>query len=104
MFQTHLPDGGRLNYIAFLSDLVKLIAVHLSEWMSTIYLQTATSYFKSHFPELRANAALFVGLVGSHSLKVPHSRNIAQSLTRLLHDPNKMVRLQAIEAVSLMYG
>lgn len=48
---------------------MKLIAAHLTEHMATTYLQAATSYCKSVAPELRANAALFVGLVGGHLLR-----------------------------------
>ena len=105
MFQTHLPDQGRLNYSAFLTDLVKLMAVDFEDWMSSTYLPAAASYFKSSSPELRSNAALYVGLLCgvSQSTSSQH-RNVTLALTRLLHDPVKPVRLQAMNAISLMFG
>lgn len=106
MFQTHLPDQGRLNYAAFLTDLVKLMAVDFEDWMSSTYLPAAASYFKSSSPELRSNAALYVGLlcgVSPQSTSSQH-RNVTLALTRLLHDSVKPVRLQAMNAISLMYG
>lgn len=103
MFQTHLPDQGRLNYSTFLKDLVKLMAVDLNEWIMSTYLLAAVSYFKSPAPELRASAALLVGLFCSH-IPSAHHRSVSLSLTRLLHDPNKVVRLQAMEAIGLMFG
>jgi hypothetical protein len=107
MFQAHLPDEGRLNYLTFLTDLVKLIAVDCEEWITSNYLPAATSYFKSSSPDLRANAALFVGLLcGASRLDTIASqqRNVSLSLIRLLHDPVKSVRLQAMSAISLMFG
>lgn len=107
MFQTHLPEEGRLNYLTFLTDLVKLIAVDCEEWITSNYLPAATSYFKSPAPELRANAALFVGLLCGASrstIIATQQRNVSLSLIRLLHDPVKSVRLQAMNAISLMFG
>ena len=107
MFQTHLPDEGRLNYTTFLTDLVKLIAVDCEEWVISNYLPAATSYFKSSSPELRANAALYVGLLCGASRPIviaSQQRNVSLSLIRLLHDPVKAVRLQAMGAISLMFG
>jgi hypothetical protein len=107
MFQAHLPDEGRLNYLTFLTDLVKLIAVDCEEWITSNYLPAATSYFKSSSPDLRANAALFVALLcGASRLDTIASqqRNVSLSLIRLLHDPVKSVRLQAMSAISLMFG
>lgn len=107
MFQTHLPEEGRLNYVTFLTDLVKLIAVDCEEWITSNYLPAATSYFKSPAPELRANAALFVGLLcgaSRSSIIATQQRNVSLSLIRLLHDPVKPVRLQAMAAMSLMFG
>ena len=103
MFQTHLPDQGKLNYSAFLTDLVKLMSADLNEFMSTTYLQAAMSYFRSPWPELRANAAFFVGLVCGHT-KSLNTSPISLNLTRLLQDPHKQVRLQAMRAIGLMYG
>lgn len=107
MFQTHLPDEGRLNYATFLTDLIKLIAVDCEDWITSTYLPAATSYFKSSAPELRANAALFVGLLcgaSRSSIIASQQRNISLSLIRLLHDPVKTVRLEAMGAISLMFG
>lgn len=107
MLQTHLPDGGRLNYGAFLVDLSKLIIKDHGEWISTTYLPAAASYFKSSVPELRANAALYVGLLcGTSQPKCNENsiKNVTVSLIRLLHDPVKAVRLQAMDAIALMFG
>lgn len=107
MFQTHLPDEGRLNYVTFLTDLVKLVAVDCEEFVVSNYLPAATSYFKSSAPELRANAALYVGLLCGASrstIIASQQRNVSLSLIRLLHDPVKAVRLQAMGAISLMFG
>lgn len=107
MFQTHLPDEGRLNYTTFLTDLVKLVAADCEEWVINTYLPAATSYFKSPVAELRANAALYVGLLCGATrptVIASQQRNISLSLIRLLHDPVKAVRLQAMGAISLMFG
>lgn len=107
MFQTHLPEEGRLNYTTFLTDLVKLIAVDCEEWLTSTYLPAATSYFKSSSADLRANAALYVGLLcgaSRPSIIASQQRNVSLSLIRLLHDPVKTVRLEAMGAISLMFG
>lgn len=106
MFQTHLPDDGRLNYKSFLTDLVKLIAIDCEDWIANTYLPAATSYFKSFAPELRANAALYVGLLCGatrSSTIASQQRNVSLGLIRLLHDPVKTVRLEAMGAISLMF-
>lgn len=107
MLQTHLPDDGKLNYSAFLVDLVKLIVKDHGELVHSTYLPAATSYFKSSVPELRANAALYVGLLcGTSQPKCNENsmKNVTVSLIRLLHDPVKAVRLQAMDAIALMFG
>lgn len=108
LFQTHLLDDGQLDYVLFLGDLVKLIAAHFEEWVHSTYLPAAASYFKSSVPELRANAALYVGLlcgIKSHggTAELQQNRSVSISLTRLLHDPVKTVRLQSMEAINLMF-
>ena len=109
LFQTHLSDAGRLDYALFLSDVAKVMAAHFDEWIHSTYLPAAASYFKSSVPGLRANAALYVGLLcgvtssNGGGIQQNH-RSISLSLTRLLHDPVKTVRLQAMEAIGLMFG
>lgn len=104
LFQSNLQDGGQLDYLSFITDLIKLMAADYEEWIHSTYLPAGASYFKSSVPGLRANAALYVGLLCGVSRSHSQNRNISLSLTRLLHDPVKMVRLQAITSISLMYG
>lgn len=108
IFHTYLTNDGQLDYDAFLADLVKLVAVDCEDWVHTTYLPAAASYFKSPTAVLRANAALYVGLLcgvsSNNSSNPSQSRNICLSLTRLLHDPVKAVRLQAMNAISLMFS
>ena len=105
IFRAHLADGGgRLNYKKFLTDVVKSMDSQCP--LATTYLPSAISYFKSGVAELRGNAAFYAGLLcGKDSSEFnQQKRNVATNLIRLLHDPVKSVRLEAMVAINLIFG
>ncbi|KAG2465114.1 MROH1 protein, partial [Polypterus senegalus] len=80
MFQNHLHEDKGLHYGEFINDLTKYIIQDFPA-MLNFYHITVIQFFKSNWPEVRASAAMFIGLV------------------LLLQDPEPLVRAKAAEAM-----
>ncbi|KAG9355408.1 hypothetical protein JZ751_000246 [Albula glossodonta] len=80
MFQNHLHEDRGLHYGEFINDLTKYIIQDFPS-MLNFYHITVIQFFKSTWPEVRASAAMFIGLV------------------HLLQDPEPLVRAKAAEAM-----
>lgn len=106
MFQKHLIEDGNLHYGEFMNDLSRLIIADYTDKMN-FYVMGCVTFFKSNWPDVRANAALFVGfLLGNlnkeerNSVSLDH---VCSALVVLLKDPSASVRSRAAEAMSLLY-
>ncbi|XP_047135268.1 maestro heat-like repeat-containing protein family member 1 isoform X1 [Hydra vulgaris] len=106
MFQKHLIEDGNLHYGEFINDLSRLIIADHVDKMN-FYVMGCVSFFKSNWPEIRANAALFIGfLLGNlkknqrETISIEH---ICSALVVLIKDPSPLVRSRAAEAISLLY-
>ncbi|KAF0045126.1 hypothetical protein F2P81_001655 [Scophthalmus maximus] len=80
MFQNHLHDDKSLHYGEFINDLTKYL-IQDFPGMLNFYHISVIQFFKSNWPEVRAGAAMFIGLV------------------MLLQDPDPVVRVKAAEAM-----
>ncbi|ESO87809.1 hypothetical protein LOTGIDRAFT_234834 [Lottia gigantea] len=105
-FQKHLLEGANLFYGEFMNDLAKLIIQDFPEKIN-FYVMGCISFFKSMWPEIKSNAAMFSGfLLGN--LSKDKQGNISKehtcsALILLLKDPSPSVRGKASEAMSLLY-
>ncbi|XP_061166579.1 maestro heat-like repeat-containing protein family member 1 isoform X3 [Saccostrea echinata] len=106
-FQRHLLEDANLIYGEFLNDLAKLM---LDEFPDKInfYVMGCVSFFKSLWPEIKSNAALFVGyLLGNLSESKQNTiskEHVCSALIMLLKDQTPAVRCRAAEAMSLLYN
>ncbi|XP_034336261.2 maestro heat-like repeat-containing protein family member 1 isoform X2 [Magallana gigas] len=105
-FQRHLLEDANLIYGEFLNDLAKLMIDDFPDKVN-FYVMGCVSFFKSFWPEIKSNAALFVGyLLGN----LPEARqnaiskeHVCSALIMLLKDQTPAVRCRAAEAMSLLY-
>lgn len=106
MFQKHLQPEESLLYPDFLNDLCKLIVIDFIEKVN-FYLMSAVQFFKSMWPEVRSNAALFVGYMMGNLPKnrsgIVSKEHICEALILLLRDSSSQVRASAAEALSLLH-
>jgi hypothetical protein len=106
MFQKHLQPEEMLLYADFLNDLCKLIVVDFIGKVN-FYIMSCVQFFKSMWPEIRANAALFVGyLMGNlpkDKLSLVSKEHVCEALILLLKDNSPLVRSSTAEALSLLY-
>uniref|UniRef100_A0A2C9KZ46 Maestro heat-like repeat-containing protein family member 1 n=1 Tax=Biomphalaria glabrata TaxID=6526 RepID=A0A2C9KZ46_BIOGL len=105
-FQRHLIEDGHLHYGEFMNDLSKLIIQELSEKIN-FYVMGCVSFFKSPWPEIKSNAAMFVGFLLGNLPKDMQTNitkeHICSALILLLKDSSPIVRAKAAEAMSLLY-
>lgn len=106
MLTEHLIDDGNLQYHDFITDLSKHLVEEMPDHVSTM-IMTALPYSKSVWPEIRGNAALFVGLIYSSSSSEIRSHisldSITSRLLQLIKDSEKEVRSKALHALSILF-
>ncbi|XP_071959367.1 maestro heat-like repeat-containing protein family member 1 [Antedon mediterranea] len=106
MFQKHLIVDGNLNYGEFMYDLTKVIIADFIQKIN-FFVMGNVSFFRSTWPEIRSNAAIFVGFLLGNLPKAQHSLitkdHVCGALTLLLKDPVPSVRIKAAEAMSLLF-
>ncbi|XP_076028308.1 maestro heat-like repeat-containing protein family member 1 isoform X3 [Oratosquilla oratoria] len=104
MFQNHLIPSGNLNYHQFITDLTKHMVADLSEDLA-LFLQAASSYFKSSDACLRKAAILLAGNLIYHTQdgKDVSVASVGRSLQYLLRDQDSNVRTAAAIASALLY-
>ncbi|KAM6967979.1 maestro heat-like repeat-containing protein family member 1 [Aplochiton taeniatus] len=102
MFQNHLHEDKGLHYGEFINDLTKYIIQDFPS-MLNFYHISVIQFFKSHWPEVRAGAAMFIGfLLGNLPEELFSHLNmgtITKGLVLLLQDPDPAVRGKAAEAM-----
>ncbi|KAI6647039.1 Maestro heat-like repeat-containing protein family member 1 isoform X2 [Oopsacas minuta] len=105
MFQKHLSSNKQIIYGEFLDGLTKKLAIAFPNKLNFFTL-SATLFFKSVWPDVRANAALFVGFMLYH---IPRdlqegisSEQVSEALIGLLHDSIPEVRVGCAYAISLL--
>ena len=106
MFQSHLLSAETLHYGEFINRLAKLMINDFPDKFN-FYIMNVISYFKSHFSQIRSNAAMLVGflmfnLPDTNYNTVP-KQLICNSLTLLLKDVEIDVRIKAVEAMSYLH-
>ncbi|CAL1544099.1 unnamed protein product [Lymnaea stagnalis] len=105
-FQRHLMEDGHLHYGEFMNDLAKLIIQDLKEKIN-FYVMGCVSFFKSPWPEIKSNAAMFIGFLLGNLPKEMQSNitkeHICSALILLLKDASPLVRAKAAEAMSLLH-
>lgn len=105
MFQKLLLDDATLHYGEFMNDLSKLIIKDFPEKVN-FYVMGCVSFYKSMWPEIKSNAALFTGfLLGNlpeERQGVISKEHVCAALILLLKDPTPAVRSSAAEAMSLL--
>ncbi|XP_038067311.1 maestro heat-like repeat-containing protein family member 1 isoform X2 [Patiria miniata] len=105
MFQKHLLDEGSLNYGEFMFNLSKVI---ISDFLQKVnfYVMANVGFFKSSWPDIRGNAAMFVGFLLGNLPEASHTlitkEHVCGALILLLKDPDAAVRIKASEAMSLL--
>ena len=105
ILQKHLFPNKPIVYGEFLDTLTKKMAVAFPNKLNFFTL-SATLFFKSYWPDVRANAALLVGFMLYH---IPHemhegisSEQVSEALIGLLHDSTPEVRISCANAISLL--
>lgn len=72
-----------------------------------LLIMTCLSYLKSHWVEIKGNAALIAGLLYSQLSVENKSRvsldTVCDRLMRLLSDENEDVRMKTVEAISCLF-
>ncbi|XP_071092263.1 maestro heat-like repeat-containing protein family member 1 [Haliotis cracherodii] len=105
-FQKHLLEEANLFYGEFMNDLSKLIIQDFPEKIN-FYVMGCVSFFKSHWDEIKSNAAMFAGfLLGNLSKEKQGNitkEHVCSALVLLLKDISPQVRCKAAEAMSLLY-
>ncbi|XP_069113199.1 maestro heat-like repeat-containing protein family member 1 isoform X7 [Argopecten irradians] len=105
-FQKHLLEDANLHYGEFMNDLSKLIIQDFPDKVN-FYAMGCVSFFKSPWPEIKSNAALFIGFLLGNLPKETHGliskEHICSALIMLLKDSTPEVRAKASEAISLLY-
>ncbi|OWF48217.1 Maestro heat-like repeat-containing protein family member 1 [Mizuhopecten yessoensis] len=105
-FQKHLLEDGNLHYGEFMNDLSKVLIQDFPDKVN-FYAMGCVAFFKSSWPEIKSNAALFIGFLlvnlpnGKHGLI--SKEHICSALIMLLKDSTPEVRAKAAEAISLLY-
>ncbi|KAH9515723.1 Maestro heat-like repeat-containing protein member 1 [Bulinus truncatus] len=106
-FQRHLVEDGHLHYGEFMSDLSKLIIQELKEKIN-FYVMGCVSFFKSPWPEIKSNAAMFVGFLLGNLPKDMQGNitkeHVCSALILLLKDSSPIVRAKAAEAMNDCMG
>ena len=105
IFQRHLDPSKHIIYGEFLDGLMKKLATAFPNKLNFFTL-SATLFFKSYYPDIRANAALFVGFMLYH---IPpdlqegiSSEQVSEALIGLLHDATPEVRISCANAISFL--
>uniref|UniRef100_A0AAV2MBF0 Uncharacterized protein n=1 Tax=Knipowitschia caucasica TaxID=637954 RepID=A0AAV2MBF0_KNICA len=102
MFQNHLLEDKNLHYGEFINDLTKYLIQDFPS-MLNFYHISVIQFFKSHWPQVRAGAAMFIGfLLGNlpeEHLSHLNMGTITKGLVMLLQDPDPNVRVKAAEAM-----
>ncbi|XP_052059790.1 maestro heat-like repeat-containing protein family member 1 isoform X2 [Mytilus californianus] len=105
-FQKYLLEDANLIYGEFMNDLAKCIIQDFPDKVN-FYVMGCISFYKSMWPEIKCNAALFTGyLLGNlqHDKQVAISKeHVCAALIILLKDQSASVRAAAAEAMSLLY-
>lgn len=105
MFQRLLLDDANLHYGEFMNDLSKLIIQDFPEKVN-FYVMGCVAFYKSMWPEVKSNAALFTGfLLGNlpgERKEVISKEHVCAALMMLLKDPSPTVRSTTAEAISLL--
>ncbi|XP_064639982.1 maestro heat-like repeat-containing protein family member 1 isoform X2 [Lineus longissimus] len=106
MFQKFLLDNAHLHYGEFMNDLSKVIIRDFPDKVN-FYVMGSASFFKSLWPEIQSNAAMFVGFLLGNLPKDKYGsiskEHVCGALTILLKDESLSVRCKAAEAMSLLY-
>uniref|UniRef100_A0A3Q3N7I0 Maestro heat-like repeat family member 1 n=1 Tax=Mastacembelus armatus TaxID=205130 RepID=A0A3Q3N7I0_9TELE len=71
MFQNHLHDDKSLHYGEFINDLTKYL-IQDFPGMLNFYHISVIQFFKSNWPEVRAGAAMFIGMTATPQYCKPH--------------------------------
>uniref|UniRef100_A0A8C2WGZ5 Maestro heat-like repeat family member 1 n=1 Tax=Cyclopterus lumpus TaxID=8103 RepID=A0A8C2WGZ5_CYCLU len=95
MFQNHLHDEKSLHYGEFINDLTKYL-IEDFPGMLNFYHISVIQFFKSNWAEVRAGAAMFIGMTSKTTRVDAWVRN---GLVMLLQDPAPVVRVKAAEAM-----
>ncbi len=70
------------------------------------YVMGNVSFFKSSWPDIRSNAAMFAGFLLGNLPEASHTlitkEHVCGALILLLKDPDPDVRVKAAEAMSLL--
>ena len=105
IFQKHLDPSKHIIYGEFLDGLTRKMVTAFPNKLNFFTL-SATLFFKSFYPDIRANAALFVGFMLFH---IPpdlqegiSSEQVSEALIGLLHDATPEVRISCANAISLL--
>ncbi|KAG7266647.1 hypothetical protein CRUP_032325 [Coryphaenoides rupestris] len=102
MFQNHLHEDKSLHYGEFINDLTKYL-IQDFPGMLNFYHISVMQFFKSHWAEVRAGAAMFIGfLLGNLTEDLFQHINmgsVTKGLVMLLQDPDAAVRVKAAEAM-----
>jgi len=106
MFQKHLLEDAALHYGEFINDLSKVMTQDLSDKIN-FYIMGGVTFFKSHWPEIRSNAAMLIGFIlGNMSSEVRtgvSKEHVCSALVLLLKDQEPEVRIKAAEAMSRLH-
>ncbi|XP_013392835.1 maestro heat-like repeat-containing protein family member 1 isoform X1 [Lingula anatina] len=106
MFQKHLLEDARLHYGEFMNDLSKIIIKDIPDKVN-FYVMGCVSFFKSQWPEIKCNAAMFAGFLMGNLSKDKHTlvskEHVCGALILLLKDSSPSVRSKAAEAMSWLY-
>ncbi|VVC45111.1 Armadillo-type fold,Armadillo-like helical [Cinara cedri] len=99
----HLIEEGRLKYTEFITQIAKIMTEEFPSHIST-YSMIGISYTKSIFPEIRASAALFVGLLYNENPNNTSFELVSGKMLMLTVDPNPKVRSSAVTCLGKLYN
>lgn len=70
------------------------------------FIESCLPYLKSEWPEIRANAAMIIGLLHNLYRNAPQhlTENVSQKISVLFRDNDASVRVKAVSALGFMFS
>ncbi|XP_050426216.1 maestro heat-like repeat-containing protein family member 1 [Adelges cooleyi] len=101
--EKHLVEDKKVKYLEFVT-LICNIMIEDFLLHTTTYTMIGLSYTKSVFPDIRASAALFVGILYKVNPDKSLFSMISSKMLVLTNDPNPNVRASAVTCLGKLYS
>ncbi|XP_017099571.2 maestro heat-like repeat-containing protein family member 1 [Drosophila bipectinata] len=96
--------GHQLNYSSFVLEIVKLIAMELTDHIQD-FIDSCLPQLRSQWPEVRGSAAIVIGILHNFlSERSVQTEAVAGKIAVLLKDEQAGVRMRAATALGYFFG